>query len=110
MVSADVISQEKLAELEAKHGRVGVVSHADGKSWVVVLRKPRRAEYKMFKAHLTEPRRAADAQENLVKQTCVFPDAPTLEALLDEWPGIPDACGNTIIALSGMAGVEQGKA
>lgn len=109
MVAPEVISQEKLLELEAKHGRIGVVTHPDGKSWTVVLRKPRRAEYKMFRAHSNDPRRAPDAQENLIKQTCVFPDAAGLEALLEDWPGIPEACGRTLIELAGMSGLEQGK-
>jgi hypothetical protein len=109
MVSTELIPAEKLVELEAKHGRIGVVTHPDAKSWAVVLRKPRRGEYKMFRAHSNNPQRAPDAQENLVKQTCVWPEPAGLEAMLEEWPGIPEACGRMLIELAGMSGLEQGK-
>ena len=104
------ILSDKLLELEAKHGRIGVVTHPDGKSWAIVLRKPRRNEYKMFRAHSNNPQRLADAQEVLVTQTCIWPADPNaLQALMDEWPGIPEACGRTLIELAGMSGLEQGK-
>lgn len=101
--------KKTLVELEAKHRRIGVISHADGSSWVVVLRKPARAEYKMFRASANNPAKAPEAGETLVKQTCVYPDAATLDALLEDWPGIPEACTKTIVELAGMSGVEQGK-
>ena len=46
----------------------------------------------------------------LVKQTCVWPEGQAaVDTLLDEWPGIPEACGNMFMSLAGMAGTEQGK-
>lgn len=109
MVPAEILSPEQLAELEQKHGRIGVVSHPDDKSWVVVLRKPKRAEYKMFRAHANNPQHAPDSQENLLKQTCVWSYPTALDPLLEEWPGIPEACGKTLAMLAGMSGLEQGK-
>ena len=104
------ITTEKLAELEAAHGRIGVVTHTDGKSWAVVLRKPKRGEYKMFRAHSGNDQKRPEAQENLVKQTCIWPETgQALDALLDEWPGIPEACGAMLMSLAGMSGLEQGK-
>lgn len=99
-----------LVELEAKHGRIGVVTSKDGKSWRVVLRKPKRAEYKMFRANTNNPQRAPEAQETLFMQTCLYPEGrAALDVLLEEWPGIPEACGQTFIDLGGMVGIESGK-
>ncbi len=105
-----MVTPEKLAELESAHGRIGVVTHPDGKSWVLVLRHPRRVEYKMFRQYAANEQKKTEAQETLVKQTCVWPETPAaLDALLDEWPGIPEACGATLMSLAGMSGLEQGK-
>lgn len=107
-IARSAIPQDKLLELEAKYGRIGVVTHHDGKSWAIVLRKPKRAEYKLFRANVNNPARAPEAQETLVKQTCVFPDANGLEAMLEDWPGIPEAAGKMLSELAGLAGIEQG--
>lgn len=105
-----MLTDEQIKDLETKYSRIGIVQSPDqGKSWTVVLRKPTRPEYRRFRAESNDPRRAPDAQETLVTSTCVFPDRGGLQALLDEWPGIPEACAKVLIELAGMAGVEQGK-
>jgi hypothetical protein len=109
-VDESVIPQAKLEALEAQWKRIGVVTHPDGKSWAVVLRKPTRSEYKLFKANANNPATTPEAQEKLFKATCVLPEGqPAIEALLEEWPGIPEACGKTFQMLAGMSGVEEGK-
>jgi hypothetical protein len=109
-VSESVIPQAKLEALEAMHKRIGVVTHPDGKSWAVVLRKPARSEYKLFKANANNPSTQAEAQEKLFKATCLIPEGqPAIEALLEDWPGIPEACSKTFAMLAGMAGIEEGK-
>jgi hypothetical protein len=99
-----------LTELEAKHKRIGIVTHPDTKSWIVVLRKPTRAEYKMFRSNSNNAQKASDAQEILCRSIVVYPPSKEqFDALLEDWPGIPEACGKTIIELAGMSGQEQGK-
>lgn len=103
-------TDEQLAALEATHGRIGVVTHHDGKSWVVVLRKPKRGEYKQFRAQSSDTAQRPMAQERLFVATCVYPGTPAeIDALLEDWPGIPEACGTMLMSLAGMAGTEQGK-
>lgn len=102
-------TDEDLANLEATHKRIGVVTHHDSKSWCVVLRKPTRAEYKRFRSWINQPQKSDIAQEQLFKDTVVFPAKGEIEALLDEWPGIPEACGKMLAELAGMSAVEQGK-
>ncbi len=105
------LSDEELGVLEQTHGRIGVVTSPDGRSWGVVMRKPKRAEYKMFRANATSDKVQIknEAQETFFKQTCVWPNAQSLDALLEEWPGIPEACSGVLMSLAGMSGAEQGK-
>jgi hypothetical protein len=109
-VDSSIISQEKLDALETQYKRIGVVTHPDGKSWAVVLRKPTRSEYKLFKANANNANTQSEAQEKLFKGTCVLPEGqPAIDALLEDWPGIPEACSKTFQMLAGMSGVEEGK-
>lgn len=102
-------SKEEIISLEGTHHRIGVVTDPTGKEWCVVLRKPNSGEYKRFRSWSNQPMRMAEAQEQMVKDTCVFPTGGDLEALLEDWPGVPEACGRMILELAGMAGVERGK-
>jgi hypothetical protein len=103
-------TDDEIKALEATHKTIGVVTAADGKSWRVILRKPNRGEYKRFRAFSNNPQRVDVAQETLFNDICVWPAGSTeREALLNEWPGIPEACGKMLMELAGMAGTEQGK-
>lgn len=107
------LSKQQIDELEAKHGRIAHVKGAplpgDEKgepAWEIVLRKPRRAEYKVYRANVTKE--IPEATEYFILATCVYPaTTDALEALLDEWPGIPEASAN---ACHKLAGIEVDKA
>ena len=106
---ADIVPAEKQAELEAKWGTLSALRHRS-KPLAVILREPKRGEYKMWRAGIHDQRKKADAQETLFKQICVFPEsAMAVEALLDQWPAVPEACTDLIERLSGLTGDEQGK-
>lgn len=101
-----------IEELQAKHKTIGLVVARDEKSWAVVLRKPNRGEYKMFRANSNNAAQVSAAQETLFKSIALLPDGQqAVDALLNKWPGIPEACAaaGTFQRLSGMAGTEQGK-
>ena len=105
----DLVSAEKQAELEAKYGELRAMRH-HSKPLAVILREPKRGEYKMYRAGATNERTKADAQETLFKQICVVPEGPAaVEQLLDQWPAAPEACSSMIEKLAGLTGVEQGK-
>lgn len=104
---------QALLNLEAKYGRIGVVLSDDPGEWGVVVRRPTRQEYKLYRANSNNPQKAPDAREALFLATCVIPDGPTMsEPLLEAWPGIPEACAvaGTFGRLAGMTGAEGGKA
>ena len=103
-------TDEELTALETQHKRIGVVYHQQDKNlWAVVLRKPNRAEYKRFRAWCNNPQRVADAQEQLFNDTIVWPAKADREAMLEDWPGIPEACAKMLVELAGMSGVEHQK-
>jgi hypothetical protein len=104
-----LITEERIKELEAAHGTIAHVRGANGQ-WEVVLRKPKRAEYKVFRSMSTRPETKADAQENLVRRLMVEPaDPKAIDALLEDWVGIPEACTKALYDLTGMTAEELGK-
>lgn len=105
-----VPSAEAIASLEAKYGRIAVNSDPTGTQWCIIIRKPKRAEYREFRDTMGKPGASSSAQETLIKRTCVYVGGfPNLDALLEEWPGAADACGGSVVQLVGLAAVEQGK-
>ena len=115
------ISQDQLDALEAAHRRIAHVLGKDD-AWEIVLRRPRRDEYKAFRSRVHNASQIADAQELLCRQVVVavgaliaLDKASTLAVqnafgdLLEEYPGIPEACGKTLEALVGAAGDEAVK-
>ncbi len=109
-----MISAEQIAELEVKYQRIG---HLRGKvpaggtdsPWECVFRKPSRAEYKMFRSRSHNPSQVADAQEALARACVVHPSKEAFDALLEDYPGIPEAAGNMFKNLVGMAAEEDVK-
>lgn len=104
-MEAPVLTEEAIKELETTHKRVAHL-HDVGGEWEIVLRKPTRPEYKHFRAMINGAQ-ASDAQEMLVRKLCVYPDRETFDALLEDWPGIPEACGAAIKSLTGMSASED---
>lgn len=101
------LTQDKIDEFEQKHKRV---AHLKGKEdpdgkipWEIIIRRPTRAEYKQYRSQSHNQAQVADAQEILARKTCVYPDAAGFDALLDDYPGIPEACGEAFKKLLGLA-------
>ena len=103
-----MLTDEQVAEYETEHKRVARLRGQNG-AWEVVLRKPTRAEYKQFRSRSHDPSKAPDAQELLVRQCCVYPSREAFDALLEDWPGIPEACGEAIKSLTGLSATDDVK-
>ena len=114
---------DQISTLEASYGRILHITGSND-AWTIVLRKPKRTEYKQFRSKTHDPKQISDAQEILVRQIIVGVDGQIAAAedkaalnlvreqfdkLLEEWPGIPEACGDSLQELVGMAGSEQTK-
>jgi hypothetical protein len=103
-----MLDAEALKELEDKYGEIARV-RGKGGSWEVVFRPPTQAEYKMFKAHLRDPRYAPDAQEVLSIQCVVYPSKEEYAALLKKKPAVPEACSEAFMDLVGLNVEATGK-
>ena len=103
-----MLTDEQIAEYEAAHKRVARVRDKND-AWEVVLRKPSRAEYKQFRAMAHNSAQVADANELLVRKCCVFPAREAFDLLLEDWPGIPEACGEAIRSLCGLSAADDVK-
>ena len=85
-----MLSPEQLNDLETKYT---TTIHIKGKSgkWEVVLRKPKRIEWKRVRSMMHNPQMVADAGETMLRICCVHPAGDALDALLEEYPAIPEA-------------------
>lgn len=100
------ITPEKVAELEAKHGKV---LHLRREAGEAVFRRPKRDEWRKFKADLGNDEGKHMASENLVIACAVWPERAQFEALLDDAPGLIDAFANGLTSWSGLGQAETVK-
>lgn len=102
-----MLTEDQIKELEAAHRRVAHVYARD--QWEVVFRAPTRAEYKRFRSEINNPNTSADAQEKLARTCVVYPTREAFDALLEEWPAIPEACSKAFSRLMGLTAEEDVK-
>ncbi len=100
-----MITIEQVEELQKTHGRV---VHVKGEGWEAVFRKPKRVEYKRFRAMLFSDAKA-DAAEWLALATVVVPERAALDALLEDYPGIPEAASKALTQIAGITIDESAK-
>jgi hypothetical protein len=107
------ISDEKRDELRAEHG-AGVLhvlpdpdeyERDDSEIDEIIVRGPKRAEYKRFRAALDDDKKIAKAAEQLLRDCLVHPTKDELAEMLSRRPGLEDTWGQ---ALARLAGVRQG--
>ncbi len=103
-----MLTAEQLKELETNHKRVKRVVGKNG-AWECVFRKPDRAEYKRFKSMANNPALLPDAQEALARATVVYPSREAFDALLEDYPGIPEAAADALLELAGVSVDESAK-
>ena len=96
-----MLTEEQIAEITSKHPGSQHFRSKRGK-WECILRPPKRAEYKRFKHQTHNPATAADAQEMLVRQCVVYPDRVVFDALLEEYPAIPEALSKPLLDMLEM--------
>jgi hypothetical protein len=105
----EAMEKENLEELRAKHGRVEHIEAEDG-AWEVVIRAPTRQQYTAFKHALQDEVQKPRAVEMLFRAICVHPSEPAeLDKLLDDFPAIPEACSDEIMALLGAKAKKRAK-
>lgn len=124
------LSQAELDELIVKHGEIWrlegkavsckVKELADGVEkvvdemrvpWEIVIRKPERKDYKLFRSNAQRPERKDMAQEILLRSCLVSPPISSFDKLLDAYPGIPEApsVSEALAEATGMASEDSEK-
>jgi hypothetical protein len=112
-----MLSKQDIENLEAQHGKdivhcKGPVRDESGEpAWEVVLKKPQRKHYKVFRAMVNNPTQKADACEILVRQMVVHPPVEAFDSLLNDHFGICEssAVQKAILYLCDMESDESGK-
>jgi len=104
------VSQDQISAFETEHKRVAhIKGKGDPTPWEVVLRKPKKSEYMQFRSQSTNEATRDRAQEILVRKLALYPTGAALEELLEEWPGIPEACTRGVMHLCGLEVEDLGK-
>lgn len=103
-----MITDEKLAELQATHRRVKRIAIGEIE---IAIRAPKRHEYKAFRARAMDPDKRADAMEDLLRQIVVHPSRAELDAILDDYPGLAESkeMSRAVEQFVGMVADDAGK-
>lgn len=73
----------------------------------IVVRRPRRGEYKRFMKAVSNERDKADAIETLVLDCVVHPPRAEFDKLLDKLPALCEELGEHVLELAGLSGKAQ---
>lgn len=109
-----MFTEEQIAELRTKHGRIEHVVGADD-LWEVVLVQPKSADIKMYKHQLHDPTLRPDAQEILFRKMVVAAWTATdgecdAAKLLAFAPMAPEGCSDSVGQLIGISATRRVKA
>jgi hypothetical protein len=103
-IATEILSKEKKAELEAKHGEIIAVQTKAGPAAFI---GPTRTQYR---SHLTkmanDDKNRPQNIEAFVIALCIYPSKEELNEMIERKPGIAPTCYNAILE---FAGIEEEK-
>lgn len=113
MNKVNEVTDEALAALKAKHGERKVLklttTTPDGIVEIAVV-KPGRKEYERFRKQLGDDNKRDGALESLLRAHVLSPERAQFDALLDEYPALPEEFGKPLLSAIGLSGsAEVGK-
>lgn len=98
---ATTIDPATLDALREKHGELHELPLGEGEA--VLVRRPRRADYKKFRGKADREATRADALEILARDCIVWPDVAAFEAMLERRPALADVVGGKLLELAGLS-------
>lgn len=105
-----MLSKETVQALEAKHGDILILRGKPGTDgqpkFELAFRRPKRAEYKMFRHNVAKG--DPDAQETLAMQMVVSHSREEVDALLDRIPAMLDSCSGQLVKWVGLEEAQEG--
>ena len=97
-----MISDEKVAELKAKHSDLTLLKAG---SFEIVVRPPTREEWKRFRKEASDDAKKSDSVEGILRACTVYPDASEVVSMLAKKPALAEKFGKEVLELA--AGVEE---
>ncbi len=107
---ADSTLEPTEAELEQLKGRHGRLVRLEAVGQVVYVKRATREVYKRFRAQASDEAKRPVAAANLVAACLVWPEKAEAEALFDEYPGLVDTIGGSLLELAGVTQEVEKKA
>jgi hypothetical protein len=90
-----MLTPEELQKLKDANPKGVIHMRGKGDRWECVFRTPKRsAEFKPYKARLHNPAQISDAIELLARQIVIHPSHEAFDAMLEDFPAIPEALAN----------------
>ena len=91
-------------KLKSEHGECKLIKT---NNLEIVIRRPKRGEYKRFMRSVSSDRDKSDAIETLVKDCVVHPSLKEFDALLDMLPALCEELGEHVLEMAGLSGKAQ---
>ena len=107
-LSKSRVSEDDLDNWESKYRFIKHVM-GEGGAWECVFRIPTRLELKAFRGRAHDAKIQSEAIETLARQCCLYPPKDAFTALLEDYPGIPEASVNAFMELAQVESDEEGK-
>ncbi len=105
-----MIAQEIIDKLKEQFGSdLRLLSSDAGDGVEVIVRKPNRQEWKRFRAESGDKTTRDVASENLFRSVVVYPDRPSVMALLERLPGIVEEFSEHLLELVGITTQSESK-
>lgn len=94
--------EAQIEALKAKHGKLFELSVGEGEEKrTIIVRRPNRPEWKRFKTQARDDLKQDTAGITLLKTVLIEPEATTLDAWLNELPGLEESFAAEVIRLIG---------
>lgn len=95
-----MIDDKLVADLKAKYGAIEMLSHDEED---VIVRPPPAAEWKRFRAMISDESQRAMALETLCRACIVYPEGQEVSDLFNRLPGLAETFGNELTTMAGLA-------
>jgi uncharacterized protein Yka (UPF0111/DUF47 family) len=91
---------KRYEELKEKQTRLFILRYEEH---ALLVRPMSRGDYKRLFTKLSDPKKSADAMEEVVSVCTFYPSSDGIEEMLDERPGLATTFGDKLLDIAGMS-------